>query len=78
VVAVTRTGQAVLKQVTKDFGISKSRPTNWLKAADTEEQESEVLRRTGQPIPHATSTTSGVLPVETGASDMARLGALRT
>lgn len=37
VVAVARQGEAPLKQVAKDFGISESCLTNWLKAADAED-----------------------------------------
>ena len=37
VVAVARRGEAPLKQVAKDFGISESCLTNWLKAADVED-----------------------------------------
>lgn len=37
VVAVARKGEAPLKQVAKDFGISESSLTNWLKAAEAEE-----------------------------------------
>lgn len=37
VVAVARKSEAPLKQVAKDFGISESSLTNWLKAAEAEE-----------------------------------------
>jgi len=37
VVAVARTGHAPIKQVAKDFGISKATLHNWLKKADIEE-----------------------------------------
>ena len=37
VVAVARKGQAPLKQIAKDFGISEGSLTNWMKAADVEE-----------------------------------------
>lgn len=37
VVAVARRGDAPLKQIAKDFGISESCLTNWLKAADVED-----------------------------------------
>ncbi len=37
VVAVARQGEAPLKQVAKDFGISESCLTNWLRAADAED-----------------------------------------
>ncbi len=37
VVAVARRGEATLKQVAKDFGISESCLTNWLKAAEAED-----------------------------------------
>jgi transposase len=37
VVAVARRGEAPLKQVAKDFGISESCLANWLRAADVEE-----------------------------------------
>ena len=36
VVAVARRGDAPLKQIAKDFGISESCLTNWLKAADVD------------------------------------------
>ncbi len=52
VVAVARKGQAPLKQVAKDFGISESCLANWLRKADIEDgnrpgvtqAESEELR----------------------------------
>ena len=52
VVAVARKGQAPLKQIAKDFGISESCLANWLKKADIEDgnrpgitrAESEELR----------------------------------
>ncbi|MGW1682875.1 transposase [Saccharopolyspora sp. NPDC002376] len=37
VVAVARRGDAPLKQIAKDFGISESCLANWLKAADFED-----------------------------------------
>lgn len=37
VVAVARKGQAPLKQIAKDFGISEGSLTNWMKAADVED-----------------------------------------
>ena len=37
VVAVARKGQAPLKQIAKDFGISEGSLTNWMKQADVEE-----------------------------------------
>ena len=37
VVAVARKGQAPLKQIAKDFGISEGSLTNWLKQADIED-----------------------------------------
>ena len=37
VVAVARTGHAPIKQVAKDFGISKATLHNWLKKAEIEE-----------------------------------------
>lgn len=37
VVAVARKGEASLKQIAKDFGISGSCLNNWLRAADVEE-----------------------------------------
>jgi transposase len=52
VVAVARKGQATLTQIAKDFGISESCLSNWLRAADVEDgkrpgvtvAESEQLR----------------------------------
>jgi transposase-like protein len=52
VVAVARKGEAPLKQIAKDFGISESCLANWLRAADVEQgkrpgvtkEESEQLR----------------------------------
>ena len=37
VVAVARQGQASLKQIAKDFGISEGSLTNWMKQADIED-----------------------------------------
>jgi transposase len=37
VVAVARKGQAPLKQIAKDFGISEGCLHNWMKAADVED-----------------------------------------
>ena len=37
VVAVARQGQAPLKQIAKDFGISEGCLSNWMKKADIEE-----------------------------------------
>lgn len=37
VVTVARQGQASLKQIAKDFGISEGSLTNWLKQADIED-----------------------------------------
>lgn len=37
VVAVARQGQAPLKQIAKDFGISEGCLSNWLKKADVED-----------------------------------------
>jgi transposase len=37
VVAVARNGQAPLKQIAKDFGISEGCLSNWLKKADIED-----------------------------------------
>jgi transposase len=37
VVEVTRKGEALLKQVAADFGISDSCLANWLRAADIED-----------------------------------------
>ena len=37
VVAMARKGQAPLKQIAKDFGISEGSLTNWMKAADVED-----------------------------------------
>ena len=37
VVAVARKGQAPLKQIAKDFGISEASLDNWMKAADIED-----------------------------------------
>ena len=37
VVAVARKGQAPLKQIAKDFGISEGSLTNWMKQADIED-----------------------------------------
>lgn len=37
VVAVARKGQAPLKQIAKDFGISEASLHNWMKAADIED-----------------------------------------
>jgi transposase len=37
VVAVARRGETPLKQVAKDFGISRSCLANWLRAADVED-----------------------------------------
>lgn len=37
VVAVARKGQAPLKQIAKDFGISEPSLHNWMKAADIED-----------------------------------------
>ena len=37
VVAVARQGQASLKQIAKDFGISEGSLTNWMKQADVED-----------------------------------------
>lgn len=47
VVAVARKGEAPLKQVAKDFGISESSLTNWLKAAEAEEDGKQA--RPAQP-----------------------------
>ena len=52
VVAVARKGEAPLKQIAKDFGISEGCLHNWMKAADVEDgvrpgfvrEESEQLR----------------------------------
>jgi transposase len=52
VVAVARRGEASVKQIAKDFGISESCLNNWLRAADVEDgrragvtaAESEQLR----------------------------------
>ena len=52
VVAVARKGEAPLKQIAKDFGISEGCLSNWMKAADVEDgrrpgvtkQESEQVR----------------------------------
>lgn len=52
VVAVARKGEAPLKQIAKDFGISESCLNNWMRAADVEDgrrpgltqQESEQVR----------------------------------
>lgn len=52
VVAVARKGDAPLKQIAKDFGISEGCLHNWMKAADVEDgvrpgvarEESEQLR----------------------------------
>ena len=52
VVAVARKGEAPLKQIAKDFGISESCLSNWMRAADVEDgrrpgvtqQESEQVR----------------------------------
>ncbi|GLZ43808.1 transposase [Actinokineospora sp. NBRC 105648] len=52
VVAVARKGEAPLKQIAKDFGISEGCLHNWIKAADVEDgvrpglarEESEQLR----------------------------------
>jgi transposase-like protein len=52
VVAVARRGEAPVKQIAKDFGISESCLNNWMRAADVEDgmrpgvtrEESEQLR----------------------------------
>ena len=52
VVAVARRGEAPVKQIAKDFGISESCLSNWMRAADVEDgkrrgvtrEESEQLR----------------------------------
>lgn len=53
VVVVARKGEAPLKQVAKDFGISESSLTNWLKAAEAEEGG----RRAGSAQPESAELT---------------------
>jgi transposase len=57
VVAVARKGEAPIRRIAKDFGISESCLQRWLKIADVEDGS---CTHSGRPLRHQPITTDGV------------------